>query len=246
MSVRKCHNGFRPIRIGVVIAALMAMICCFTVQVEAREVDGLELVPYNLVNFGLSSYGRAFGHFPDTWAQVVEAGIVQVELSVPGYGVVDPDDTNLDFEGDVAYLGVQPDGSCKFAWKQQQTDNMAPAPGVKVCSIGSKSPSLSELFTSSASPSLMAKADDERWLKLSAMASVLSYSLSIYDMHMRGAPYTLEDFFSSGYSSIPAGSINPVTNAPLTFDGEASNLIMKPGSPYVTVVDESGASMFTS
>jgi hypothetical protein len=199
---------------------------------------GLSAVPYNTVNFALMSYWMMYGRFPDHWSDVVSAGLVQRPLSIPGSGAVDPDDGSLDFAGDVAYFGAQPDGSCRFDALISIGDGMPP--GVHSLKINPLEKTYAQLYSTSDNQSLQQMLQQDDWLRLMGIASVLGQQLMTYAWARPGEKFTLDEFLHSGYAPVDENSINPVTQQPLKFDGSAMNLRLITPNGAATVMDAEG------
>jgi hypothetical protein len=221
------------------VALLVTLLTLVSVahSAETRVIDSRELMPYNIVNFALTAYWKAHGEFPAKWSDVVLAGLVQVELSVPGKGVVNPDDGELNFEGDVAYFGPLPDGTCSFGYMPSAGTNVPVLPVVREARVKPQSTTTLQDLERDPNPDLAALASDLGARRLIGLAFV---TRMCYDLYYMTGGHGFENFLNSGFAPVDGTDINPWTGEKLNYDGAARNLQVGEKSPVIAVIGTTG------
>jgi hypothetical protein len=215
-------------------------------DVEANKVN----LPVNLVRFGSQAFYKVYGRWPTDWQEVVATGLVQVSLSIPGQGTVDPDDTALDFPGDVRYLGSDSvSGQCRLAVQNAHT------PGTRIIEIDAPQtysqlfPAIDATCEELGSPAIYSHfLESESWLRLLAIVGIAdNMCLVYYISNENQAPTSLSSLLDSGFMPINIGSINPVTGQAFSFTGGPNELKISipssgqsTGSAGIAVYDSDG------
>ncbi len=185
---------------------------------------GRRLIPANMVMIGVRQYYKVYGHWPQNWQAVRSAGIIQVELAVPGEGLVNPDDPSLDFMNDVYYAGGENDGRALVVSKTDpenpverlyldppKTYSLRFAPG-ETPPFGDNEYEMSSFL-----------GDTNRLLQF-AVAGALDDCFTNYAAHHGRGPASIEEFMSSGWSPLTMSSINPMTGNAFKLDGSSNDL----------------------
>lgn len=191
----------------------------FSDDYYGRAVDGSGIldIATSQLQVGLQQYYAVYGEWPTAWQDVIDVGIFQVQLRGYQMQVIDPDDGELDFNGDLAYdPAVRADGSVVVQQildvngvVTKQTEVQPPATYAEVY------PALQQLATWE---DLSVQFEDEKWLRQFAILGMINQGIFIYRKLYGEYPAELADLLRSGLSPIDFDSINPLTGVPYNFD----------------------------
>src|SRR5688572_2960368 len=82
----------------------------YSASTDSLMVSGLEIV-----QTGLLAYYRLHGQWPANWKQVEDDWLAGGKILSPQLHEIAPDDQVLDIDGDIVYMGPQPDGTALIA-----------------------------------------------------------------------------------------------------------------------------------
>jgi len=175
---------------------------------------------------GIQAYYKVYSQWPANWQAVRDTGLVQVLLHGPNGQVIDPDDSALDFPGDIRYLGSH-EGKppslvklCDFDGMYTRTIRIA-APVTYLELIQAAPPEVVELYGPAAQ-------DVNRRIQW-GIAGILEDSLMYYYIaHDRHVPPSFDDLLASGLTPIDATSINPLTGTRFFGDGRPNDFWFEP------------------
>lgn len=175
-------------------------------------------LPFSSAQFGLHAFQQVFGRWPQTWSEVVEAGLWQARLYGPQFETIDPDDREIDFGGDVVYEHLATGPKLHTMRRTLQT-----IPLYKVRSFKESYQRIVDAGLGG-SPADAALLEDESRLKLLAIVGACKSTLDNYTRLHRYPPATFDAFLRSGFGPISADSINPVTGQRFYGDGRANDV----------------------
>lgn len=204
--------------------------------------------PVSYVSAAVECYYKAYGRWPANWQEVVDTGMIQVDLVTPTGQVIDPGDGELNFRFDVVYMGVDTKASA----------SRPPALVLTQVAAAPKGPNTHHVpVPPTYRERLMATASyiDRPWqpyveedgLRLMMAASMLQTALLAFNMANGRWPTSVDEFFASGMSPLDQQSVNPVTGELFRYDGSPNDLLvehelMSDGADYIKVqpVDAGG------
>jgi len=195
------------------------------------------------VQIGLIVFYRVYGRWPASWHEAVSAGLFQCELPAFNGGSINPDDSSLDFVGDIFY---DPNVDAN---KRVRLHRLASIEGYVVRQIVEDVPSTySELYPSVDREfgveyySLMLAEDN--LLRLQAIGSFVRQNIHLYKEVHGSFPSSFTEFLHSGLGPISDLSINPVTGSQFFGDGREFDFYYEqvmPDSYVLIVTGDSGA-----
>lgn len=180
-------------------------------------------VALSAVQAGVQAYYLIHGHWPQSWALVIEEGIHQAPLPAFAGGTIDPDDPNLDFNGDLHYLPGE-SGQAQVLEMQDLFGGNT----VYSCSLMPPAMTYDDMFNLPL-PAGMADEyrpflQDEEMLRLFAILHCVKDSLLVYrDVHGQ-VPADWADLCSSGLAPTGLQGVNPVTGQAIRGDGSAGDI----------------------
>lgn len=210
--------------------------------------DGVTVVGVNialrLVQEGVYAYQYAYGTWPSSWSEVVDAGICQVSLTSPQGFPVDPDDGSLDFMWDVSYIPAAD------YYSTPTTVTIMDINGPYTSTDPFESNDSLEQMVADMSPELaenyMGLIDNPDWRTLAAIRRYCN-NMIIEHYHLKGWPIW-DEFYGSMWCPIDARSVNPLTGGGLKIDGSPDNLVVtianKEGMPSLQLTDHNGETTF--
>jgi hypothetical protein len=183
-----------------------------------------------------SAYFKVFGEWPQTWSEIVDEGLFQVDLETIDGSVIDPDDGDWDFPGDIAYV----------------YQGASTPPIIKILSIGDGMSIMShpavdpgttyELYLNGYDE-YETLANSVPQLKLLALRQLLRGSLRSFVLVHGSLPSSWEEFLQSGLTPIDSASTNPVTGEHFFGDGRGNDFSFSiNGDKFeLEVTDQSGS-----
>jgi hypothetical protein len=188
----------------------------------------------SIVQTGLLAFYRVHGQWPLNWQAVEDEWFAGQKLYGFQLEAINPDDRSLEFAGDVAYLGEQPDGSA-LVIMLQDVGSMRPfiinLPPPKNYYkrfreadqfMQSRGFEQEKLFASYLS--------DAAKLKQFAMVYEMSTAIANFFIVHHRYPADMRELLRSELCPIPGGMLNPVTRLPFRFDGSANDLRYRTGT----------------
>lgn len=173
-----------------------------------------------LVMQAIEEYFRLFGHWPHSWQDVRESGLVQVSFSGPKEEQIDPDDGKLDLPGDILYI---PASSAEEVPHVSILPQLAGfPPNEQALQVPH---TFAELYAQ-ISPELrgnLPEPDDEAGWKLISIAALLRLSIEDFFTEHGRLPGTFQELISSGLTPIDLQSISPVTGKSFTGEGQVGD-----------------------
>ena len=194
---------------------------------------------------GARCFYKAYGRFPQSWAEVEEQGISSSNLLGYRMQPIDPDDSQLEFSGDVHY---------EFNAGQAIVHTMDLHGEVNDLSLQVPGTYTSRFEDFIASGKLSEEqverfhdyAANEAQLLQFAILGNISRSIRIYQDVHGSPPDSLTQFFASGISPVNENTINPLTGQPFRYDGSAGDVRIEftdTGMVIVRHVDAEGVEM---
>lgn len=173
----------------------------------------------------LNYYYKLHGEFPDKWAAIVEEGLFQTQLKGLHGEVIDPDDSNLGFYGDIFYNVAANQQSAVLVeltyndgvvWDQQKLVPVETyAELFARCDVGKE-----------ASPYTALLRDTDR-MRQFAILGILSRMIELHSDIRGDYPHSIDQLINAGLSPVDRSSINPVTGIAFQFDGSPGDLRYK-------------------
>lgn len=226
------YNSIWPFRLFICFSLVLLAGIANPAAATAEDPDWTDLWvkglrPYNMVADGLHQYYALYGRWPAAWADVREAGIIQVELYDAAGNRIDPDDRRVDSWGDVIYAGSDGSGQAIIRGR------LLPSNEVSSKSLKPANPYQRRFrFDRSKLPEgafdLSTLLADERWMKLCAMTGMLSRCINQFASCYERAPANLAEFMGSPFAPFDWHSVNPVTGQALRLDGSAGDIWVGP------------------
>jgi hypothetical protein len=177
---------------------------------------------------GISAYCRAFGEFPESWDRVVDAGLVQIEMTSFDGTPVDPDDGVMNFPGDYYYMPPTENDGPRIAFMDANTESQ-----IKVLDI--YPPITYEEYFSVLSLSdgetatLHSALSDDRQVAVFAIVGLCRTGLQHYKHKYGEFPRSWQEFINSGFAPVDNHSVNPLTGRPFAGDGSNGDLLYTTG-----------------
>jgi hypothetical protein len=183
---------------------------------------------------GVRAYYALYGYWPLRWADVVEEGLVTVEISTPHGNSVNPDDPNLDFDFD-AYYSYRGTASAPEIAMLHSFDS----PAVRRYPVNKPEDWRDRALRAQATwqktkPGL--PCPFEGWenqpaqLKRLAICDLNNRLLAEFMFTPAGRHGSWNSFVGSGCASVTAADVNPITGLAWLGDGSVNDLIYHRGS----------------
>lgn len=176
----------------------------------------------NSVFRAVSSFYSIYGHWPESWGNVRDAGLFQRPVKWDGVHVIDLDDQGIDEDWDIVYvyrgaqtppgflsLGLQSDSNPLIPFEARDTSSTWD--GFIVGSSGN-------VWGGD-----IVKGNRELQ-QLLGLACVCKEAIRGYDLVYGHCPSTWQEFVSSGLAPFGSNPVNPYTGGPLLCDGSAFQL----------------------
>ena len=192
---------------------------------------GLLVVASSEVQAAVAAYQKVFGRMPDSWREVRESGLFDKPLHAFDMQEIDPDDSSIDFRGDL-YLDFQ-------TLREESTAALllslwAPQ-GNEISRTRIEKTEPYE-FTFNAIRNYL-HPDEYGLSVLDAWQADEAQRIQFGQIHMlmrglwdykdiRGEyPQDLQQLVAAGLGPLTAGSLNPVTGEPYRFDGSPGDIL---------------------
>ncbi|MCB1218107.1 hypothetical protein KDL44_11985 [bacterium] len=195
-----------------------------------------------MVSKASSRYYRVYGRFPSSWSELLDSGILDVELRGYQLQPMDPDDGSLDYPSDVYFENNKGQAFCH--WLNPLTEQPHRIRLQFPSTYGKDLAEMSEVLQLPAEVDVLLRnyASDEQQLLQFAQLGLIRDFLGIYrDLHGNW-PASMEQFMDSGLSPVGPGTLNPLTGQPYRYDCSAGDIRFIVSNGYATVehVDGSG------
>jgi hypothetical protein len=183
----------------------------------------LQFASYWVKN-GAQQYYRLNGRWPDSWHEVVEAGLFDAIMVNLQNQPIDPDATEIKNYGDVRYLPAQGSGDPQlvlaFYNDGMRTKFYAiPRPQTLAEQAADAAQQLNAKGdTQSASQLTQAMASDQV-KQQHALSVMLQRGVEMYAVAFNHYPDSIAELLGSGIGPFTPGSINPLTGQPFKGDG---------------------------
>jgi hypothetical protein len=205
----------------------------------AGEWDGPTInVAGGLISSGVTWYHNIHGYWPQSWADVEELGLVQVELFDFFMNPIDPDDGSADSWGDIIYL--HNNGSPVYrSWKTNSSgsDELVESKFVE------PNETLSQSLANPRMPEAVRNiAGDQARQKQLALALIISTEMHWFEIYKGRYPASWDEFVTSGFSPVGPGAFNPFNGQPLRMDGGPDDFkfVVGQNRTYVLATDANG------
>ena len=207
------------------------------INVERNSVTDIAALQMQIA---LQYYYKIYEHWPTSWQDIVDVGIFQVPLRGFHNEVIDPDDSKLDFEGDLFYDALSSTGDKAKIRELILIDGMS-INYIDVPHYATYNEQLTALADYvSYAPWFLERPERLRYLAILGMCN--AQLLQYYHVHEH-YPYTWADFINSGLAPVSWSSVNPLTGNPFYGDGRSSDVYYEYLAPdnYIFVhVGENG------
>ncbi len=185
------------------------------------------VISTKFVQMGLQAYYKVYGQYPESWAAVRQAGIVQTAIPAIGGQWIDPDDSSLDYDDDIYY-----DASPMATGNLPRLLWSPPVGNQHVETIRLEPPTTYDTFLGMAPDMGFGPSPyvgDRESQRLFGALMCLEHMIIVYKKVHGDWPASQDAFFSSGLATIDKTSINPVTGQPFRFDGSAGDVRLEFG-----------------
>lgn len=206
----------------------------------ANPIGSDGVIDYELywVKAGLCTYYQLKGRWPDKWEDVVKEGIFLSDLVTVEGHIIDPDDSKMDYFGDVYYTPLG-DGEvdARFTYVYDMD-------GMQIKQFVLEPPTtFADQYTwmaengqltrnnEKAKKYISALVQDPQRMKQIALATMLYKGIRLYNVIHGQPPATWNEYINSGLAPIKGDSINPVTGELFRGDGSAGDFLYKCYSP---------------
>jgi hypothetical protein len=166
-----------------------------------------------LIETGVQGYYKAYGIWPQTWLDVVQADIVQVSLISPTGEVINPDDGELDFVGDKQLIPGTEGSAPRIVQLIDVNGQHLDVQEIPEC------PTYVEMFAQFDKQHYYSVQEDSARLCQFALAGACARMLTLHYWVVGEYPSTWAEFLSSGFAPVDSNSINPVTQSAISGDG---------------------------
>jgi hypothetical protein len=229
------NMSMRPCRVASPTASLLAVILLLLPAVSAADQSSVNNVDpaFILLNAVPAAYHAVYGEYPAKWADVVNAGLVQVTLRTSEGIAIDPDDSKFDFKGDCVYIyqGAQ---QAPVFFRASSRDGLV----VKRHQCGSSGGSYLAAFENyeSAGISVPAEWKSEAARIRFAMASLMNQVVTTHATLCQDGTTvaSMTELLQIPFSPYDRDSVDPVTGAPLAGSG-STGFIMEISPDTVNV-----------
>lgn len=190
------------------------------------------------IRTGITQYYKVYGQLPSSWQDVVDNGIWQCPILGFGNELMDPDDTSLDFLGDIYLDGASINGNEMLIHELEFNQGAV----VTKHKAGCDMTYLDQFQIFDAHPPgdvdgfnmVGTYGNNEPKLRQFAILGALNQCISLYHSTHGEYPRTLDDLFAWGVTPVDRDSINPVTGLQFRFDGSVGDI------EYKYIANESG------
>lgn len=198
-----------------------------------RPDDGTAVavdVAFSAVQSGVQAYYRIHGSWPATWSQVVQEGIYQAPLPAFQGGTIDPDDSSLDFLGDLHYISGDGTGSPQVLRSGDSSR------GGNVFSTPLEGPFTYEALISTPGPAGLLEEyspylADTGMMSLFGIIHCAADGLDLYRTVYGELPDDWNAFCQSGLSPTGTSGRNPATGKAILGDGSAGDIYYEKVAP---------------
>lgn len=190
---------------------------------------------------GIYTFYKLHGYWPASWQSVVDDGLFDNEIRSSEGHIVNPDDSKLDFFGDVVYMGPSESRDSvalsyardvgglvakqyileapatyeeQFAWILQNRALQSSTPEVEDY--------VSKLI------------DDEQAQKQVAIAAMFDRGILLFNVLNGRPPYTWDEYIQSGLAPFRSDSVNALTGTSFAGDGRAGDFLYRYYAPETT------------
>jgi hypothetical protein len=167
---------------------------------------------------GTVSFYDLHGRWPNSWSEVVAAGLIQCKLVGFGMEALDPDDGQLDAFGDIVYIAPSGTGSAQYSTLK---NSITPQPDL--ITLNAPTIALRTAFAQSGKDSLMNAASSEARMAQILLAHNMTTSLNEYYATTGEWPQSWQAFLQSGFAPIDSNSVNPLNGQGIKGDGSAND-----------------------
>jgi len=186
-------------------------------------------VAHHYTQRGLIYYYKLHGDWPQSWQQVRDEQLFQVDLVAYGGDLIDPDDSSVGFFGQVYYDSYSSHNSSNGkAHLREQLIHNGPIiklvhvePPVTYADLFAK---MDQAFGEEQFTPLLNEPGQMRFF---ALLGMIQGGIGLYDRIYGHPPYTWQDYLDSGLAPIDENSVNPLTGGHIYADGRANNFIYK-------------------
>ncbi len=182
------------------------------------------------VRNAVKAFQLVYGRNPETWAEVLASGLFDNELL--GYGMqrIDPDDSSIDFMGDLSLRSEPATGIDNQLLLLNYWNTVTLDVGAPMIEMHERYEDL--LRAAGESQDLDADqlsiidawlGDDGQMIQFGHVRQ-LTYAVLIYQAINGVYPATLQDLVDSGVGPLRAGALNPVTHEAYRYDGSKGDI----------------------
>lgn len=199
-------------------AFVISLAPMITSAAQSDEQEGVRIYSAGpLVVRTIQAYYKMGGTWPANWAEIKRLRLFQADLITPDGQVVDPDDGNLDYNGDAVYVPPIRNELPRVIY----VTNLGSG-GRDITNYEIQAPATyHDRMLSIANSSVVQ--DHESWrngaervdlFRAFALASIMDLSIDLFKMCHGRVPNNLQELMSSGLSPIDSNSVNPTTGDP--------------------------------